>query len=366
MEKHIQEFNINAYKGIHDLKLKDLNMINILTGDNNSGKTSVLELLSTLDNPENTGSWVLCSRMDSLRIRERLYFNGFFNMFPIDAEEDKKEISYTFIDSDNKLNTVELKAEIEETQIPEREMYRLNGLKKTGGRKTEEEIIDAVYMFLFTYINGKVVNKDRIYDFQTRISRFINKKAYFFRTVYVSPVDHARNLFTLNDILSDSELYEEMLQILRAFDENIINVNALKDDRNPFNTEYMILTKNHPKALPLNAYGDGMKKALLLLSAVVRARDGILLLDEFETAIHTSAMDSIFSWLFKSALKLNVQVFLTSHSKEAIEKVLKCDAELQQYINLYTLYNYESKNYVRIMNCQEAINAKDNLGLELR
>lgn len=364
MEKHIQEFNINAYKGIHDLKLKNLNMINILTGDNNSGKTSVLELLSTLDNPENTGAWVLCSRMDSLRVRERLYFNGFFNMFPI--EEDKKEISYTFADADNRLNTVDLKAEIQETQISEREMYRLNGLSKTGGSKAEDEIIDAVCMYLFTYINDEVVNKDTIYDFQTRISRFVNKKAYFFRTEYVSPVDHARNLFNLNDILSDSELYEEMMHILRAFDENIINVNALKDDRNPFNTEYMILTKNHPKALPLNAYGDGMKKAVLLLSAVVKARDGILLLDEFETAIHTSAMNSIFSWLLKSALKLNVQVFLTSHSKEAIEKVLECDTELQSYINLYTLYNYENRNYVRTMNCQEAINAKDNLGLELR
>ena len=128
----------------------------------------------------------------------------------------------------------------------------------------------------------------------------------------------------------------------------------------------MVLTRNHAKALPLTAYGDGMKKAMLLLSAVVRAKDGILLLDEFETAIHTSAMDSVFSWLLKSVIKLNVQVFLTSHSKEAIEKVLQCDDELKPYINLYTLYNFEEKNYVRRLSCEEAIDAKDNLGLELR
>ena len=90
-----------------------------------------------------------------------------------------------------------------------------------------------------------------------------------------------------------------------------------------------MLTRNHAKALPLTAYGDGMKKAMLLLSAVVRAKDGILLLNEFETAIHTSAMDSVFSWLLKSAIKLNVQVFLTSHSKEAIEMVIQCDDELK-------------------------------------
>lgn len=364
MEKYLQQFSIHEYKGMRDLTLDNLNFINILTGDNNSGKTSVLELLSSIDNPQNTGAWLLCSRTDSLRSRNRLYFNGFYNMFPID--KDEKNIAYSFIDKNGKLNTVELMAEIEETQISEREMYRLNGLLRTGSTKREDEIMDVLCMHLYTYINSEKVNEDSIYDFQSRISKFVNKKVHFIRTTYVSPVDHAIGVLKLDDILSDSELYEEMLKILQAFDDNITNINALKNDNNPFFTEYMVLTKNHSKALPLTAYGDGMKKALLLLSAVVKARNGVLLLDEFETAIHTSAMDAIFSWLLKSALKLNVQVFLTSHSKEAIEKIMQCSSELQPYINLYTLYKFEGKNYVRTMTCREAINAQDNLGLELR
>ena len=109
-----------------------------------------------------------------------------------------------------------------------------------------------------------------------------------------------------------------------------------------------------------------MKKAILLLSAVLRAKDGILLLDEFETAIHTSAMDSVFSWILKNAKRLNVQVFLTSHSKEAIEKILKCSEELQPDIQVYTLYQRTDKHLVRTMTCEEAINAQDHLGLELR
>lgn len=364
MEKPVKDFTIHAYKGIHDLNLNHLNLINILTGDNNSGKTSVLELLSTLENPQNTDAWMLCSRVGLVRGRGRSFFNGFYNMFPID--DDEKKISYTFIDSDNISNTIALSAEIEETQISEKEMYRLNRLYRRGSAKQEDEIIDTICMHLYTCINNERVNEDYIYDFQTSISRVINNEVCFYKTTYVSPVDHAGSMINLNRILSEPELYEEMLKILQTFDENIININALKDDSNPFFTEYMVLTRNHSKALPLNAYGDGMKKAMLLLSSIIRARDGILLLDEFETAIHTSAMDSIFSWLLKSAIDLNVQVFLTSHSKEAIEKILQCSVELQPYINLYTLYNYEGKNYVRMMTCQEAINAKDNLGLELR
>lgn len=364
MGKHIREFTIHAYKGIHDLNLEHLNSINILTGDNNSGKTSVLELLSTLENPQNIKAWELCARIDSLRIRNRFYFHGFYHMFPID--NDEKKISYTFIDGNDEANTITLTAEIEETQITEREMYRINGLLRTGSPKQEEEIVDALGMHLSTYINHQKEKEDTIYDFQTRLARLISKKVRFVKTVYVSPVDHVNSTLNLNPILSDPELYEEMLSILQTFDDNITNVNALKNENSPFSTEYMVLTKNHPKALPLTAYGDGMKKAMLLLSAVVRARDGILLLDEFETAIHTSAMNSVFSWLLKSAIKLNVQVFLTSHSKEAIEKVMQCSTELQPYIHLYTLYHFEEKSYVRTMTSQEAIRAKDNLGLELR
>lgn len=364
MAKHIQDFLIHDYKGIHDLTLKSLNHINILTGDNNSGKTSVLELLSTVKNPQNKFSWVLCSRMTNARIRNRAFFNAFYNMFPID--NDDKTIMYDYVDESGKSTRITLKAEIEETQISEREMYKINGLVKTGSTKKEDEILDTTCMHLSTYINDHKIKEDTIFDFQTRILRQANKKDHFVRTIYVSPVDHTLDTLYLDDVLSDPELYEELLNILKEFDDSIIHVNAIRSKNSMLSSEYMILTKKHQKALPLNAYGDGMKKALLLLSSIVKARDGILLLDEFETAIHTSAMNSIFSWLLKSALKLNVQVFLTSHSKEAIEKILNLDSELQSHINLYTLYNYDGKNYARLLQCREAINAQENLGLELR
>ena len=364
MGTHIQEFVIHDYKGLHELKLSGLNSINILTGDNNSGKTSVLEILSTLDNPQNTGSWVLCSRMRNVNPRSRFYFNGFLNMFPIDS--DTKTISYDYKDSKGKINKVALHAELEETQISEKEMYKLDGLRRIKSSKSEDEVIDTVCMYLSTYLNGNKINKDKIFDFQTVINKFISKHKSFVRTTYISPVDHAAGMLFLDDILSNSEMYSELIHVLQEFDKNILSVNALKSESSPYSAEYMILTQNHKKALPLNAYGDGMKKTLLLLSAAVRSQNGILLLDEFETAIHTSAMNSVFSWLLKSAIKLNVQVFLTSHSKEAIEKVMQCSTELQPYIHLYTLYHFEGKSYVRTMTSQEAIRAKDNLGLELR
>ena len=42
MGVYISELDIETYRGIKKLKMENLAPINIITGDNNSGKTSVL------------------------------------------------------------------------------------------------------------------------------------------------------------------------------------------------------------------------------------------------------------------------------------------------------------------------------------
>lgn len=362
MAIHIKDFDIQEYRGIKNLTLKNLNSINILTGNNNSGKTSILEILSTVDNPQDVGTWVLPSRSTNIRIRRSTFFNGFFSMFPVDNEN--KHISYAYLTPNEKRTEIRLEGELEETQIPESEMHRLNGLLKTGSSKEESEIVDTTCLHLSIFVDNKNVNNYALYDFQTRISKFINKEKTFVRSVFVLPADHTAGMIFLDDVMADAQLYEQLLKILQEFDSNIINITSIKAKHGM--PEYMILTKDHQSAIPLNSYGDGMKKALLLLSAIVRAQNGILLLDEFETGIHTSAMNSIFAWLLQSALKLNVQVFLTSHSKEAIDKILRLDDDLHSHISVYTLYKCDGVNYVRRLNCEDAIKAQEQLGLEIR
>ena len=40
MDNHISDIYIRSFRGISNLELKDIKLINILTGDNNGGKTS--------------------------------------------------------------------------------------------------------------------------------------------------------------------------------------------------------------------------------------------------------------------------------------------------------------------------------------
>ncbi len=54
---HINSINIDTYRGIRKLKLEGFMRVNILTGDDNCGKTSVLELLNMLINQTDVQVW---------------------------------------------------------------------------------------------------------------------------------------------------------------------------------------------------------------------------------------------------------------------------------------------------------------------
>ncbi len=150
---------------------------------------------------------------------------------------------------------------------------------------------------------------------------------------------------------------------MKRFDAEFIAINAVENNGG---TKYMVLSKNHTKALALDAYDDGMKKAMLLLGAVIMAQNGILLIDEFETAIHVSAMKHVFGRIIETAIELNVQIFMTSHSIEAIRAVLLCDFDLQPSMRMLTLANVDGEIKVRNVDGVKDVQLLDEYGLELR
>ena len=54
MNAFISQLDIQAFRGIRNLDLENLANVNVLVGANNSGKTSVLEAIRFLSNPQYT------------------------------------------------------------------------------------------------------------------------------------------------------------------------------------------------------------------------------------------------------------------------------------------------------------------------
>lgn len=89
MDNHISDIYIRSFRGISNLELKDIKLINILTGDNNGGKTSVLEVIQSIKNPCDFRTWrSLIRRGERISvIRGMSYYEGFYDLFDINKEE---------------------------------------------------------------------------------------------------------------------------------------------------------------------------------------------------------------------------------------------------------------------------------------
>lgn len=370
--EHINKIIIDSFRGINSLELNNLSQINIITGDNNCGKTSVLEILQSFKQPDDILMWNSLTRRDSLSTgRTGLsIYEGISDLFNINSDE--KKIEYA-LETENGIMKIGATAHETIEEISGKFYANLSGLyvHEEQAEELEQQTREVVRMLFEVTLNDKRIVKQDIYDVQRYTVRGIHvtkrNPEFNQNIVYISPTRHAMGMVFLSEVLDNPELYQEMLNVLKEYDENIISINYdSENERATGQGIYKILSKSHKKALPLNVYGDGMKKAILLMSAVVKAKNGVLLLDEFETAIHTSAMNKTFRWILETCKKLNVQVFMTSHSKEAIDKVLKCSPDLTNDITVFTMYKDEEGVAVRRLNAVKAIEVQDEMGLELR
>jgi AAA15 family ATPase/GTPase len=130
----------------------------------------------------------------------------------------------------------------------------------------------------------------------------------------------------------ERELVYQALQIINEHFKELAFI-ANQDYIRPFSSmeERLIFVKlkNQESPIPLSSMGDGMLRILSLILNLISAKDGFLLIDEFENGLHYSIQPKVWALIFKLAKDFNIQVFATTHSKDCIEsfseEVLKND-----------------------------------------
>lgn len=307
----IENIHIETFRGIKELKLEDLAQVNILTGKNNSGKTSVLEMLKNFRNFMDLDHQNMLAGNKEI-LYTNAYLEEFQELFDIDSEE--KIIAYEVGLKSKNLN-VSIKA-------------------------TDESTCHAEIQNLLKTRIPIVSDRDRFLEFDRNLKK----------------------------IFEYPDLYKKTVEVLKEYDDDIVGFEYKQEEQPGPNYGHYTwtITKSSKKSIPLNVYGDGMKRALFLMAMTLKAKNGILLLDNFETSIHPAAMDKTFRWILRACKKLNIQVFLTSHNKEAIDKILKCDPEITKDIVLYTLSRINGKTAARKVSGEKAIVMQNEMGLELR
>ncbi|HAI69372.1 MAG TPA: hypothetical protein DCM38_08050, partial [Gammaproteobacteria bacterium] len=111
-------------------------------------------------------------------------------------------------------------------------------------------------------------------------------------------------------------LREEVFKALQLIDAKIQEVVLVGGEKE---STPILIYKNGEKKIPLTSLGDGMTHLFHIILALVNAKEGFLLIDEFENGLHYTVQPKVWELIFKLAKALYVQVFATTHSKDCVE-----------------------------------------------
>lgn len=316
----INSIEINQFRGIQKLTVSEFSNINLIVGDNNSGKTTFLEAIQLLFAKSQLSSIknVINQRI-ILKPNNNSFYTSFIKMF--NMEQNKEQLEFgVYADSNNGPLEFELRGcertvsggdALQFSTLPERQ--------KAQYKRLLAYIPEMVKMFtgsIITQIGDKTVEKDiRCTSMDTGISGPIVKKEVY----YIPSFGHLR-YDLLKNIVDNPEYKKLSIDILRQFDDSIEDICYTKADDGTYLET--IITKTGVN-MPFYVYGDGIKKILYILNKLFDATDSILMIDEIETGLHKKYYDKLFPVVFALANKLNVQLFIATHSIEAIDAILR-------------------------------------------
>ena len=337
MKPKIATLSIERFRALRQLKIDGFGRVNLITGRNNTGKSSVLEALRLLAS-DASPSVIL----NILRFREEDVGEPEENSRALDAEG-------VFLLSSLFNGFPQFSAKLESIVIaanggsrPMRLTMEAGWLSEErdqdGTRKMvpkQEELFDAgdAIPALAIDVNGvrRMLPLDymRRYAFRGRPIRPDVMDDPSLPCVFVSPYGGERTatLGVLWDKIALSNREKDVVEALQIIDPEISAVSMVGGEGPRQQRTAIVRSKHLPRPVPLRSFGDGLNRLFGIILSLVNAKDGLLLIDEFENGMHHSVQLDAWRAVFKLSHRLGIQVFATSHSWDSVEAFQKAAAE---------------------------------------
>lgn len=328
-ELHYPDLHIQGFRGIKDLEIPKLGRVTLITGKNNTGKSTVLESLRL--HSQNAAPRVLLnileSREEHVRVfdeDERSYDPDY--VFPVSSlfygfPQFSEDFNPIVISAGGKSGLIWLNMQVKWVA----ETIDSNGNRRLipGQQSFFEGMEPVPALVAETEESEQIWTLDHIHR-QSRLRRGpLQRSSGRSRMpcVFVSPYSGERTgaLSHFWREISLTDLEEQVVKALRIIDPDISAVNMVDDESNSRARTAIVRAKNIPRPIPLRSFGDGMNRLFAISLSLINSRGGILLVDEIENGLHHSVQLDAWRMIFRLAQDLDVQVFATSHSWDAVE-----------------------------------------------
>ena len=314
----IKSIEINHFRGIQKLTVSGFSNINLIVGDNNSGKTTFLEAIQLLFAKSQLSSIKNVIKQRTVLNPNSSFYPSFIKMF--NMQQNKELLDFDIYANSNN-GSLLFKLRGRERTVSGEDALQLSIL--SARQKAQYEKASAFIPETAKVFTGSIVTQAGKKPVETEIrctsldnvipGPIVKKEVH-----YIPSFGHLR-YDLLQNIVENPEYKKLTIDILRKFDDSIADICYTKADDGTYLET--IITKSGVN-MPFSVYGDGIKKILYILNKLFDAADSILLIDEIETGLHKRYYDTLFPVLFALARKLNVQLFIATHSIEAIDAIL--------------------------------------------
>ncbi|MFP6262335.1 AAA family ATPase [Helicobacter pylori] len=332
----IQSVRIKNFKNFKDTTIDGFTKLNIITGENNAGKSNLLEVLYCLVGKDMHPCTNILEIYDNIR-KEPLTTESqnlmFYNL------NTRKPIRITTTSDNNQTLDLQIELITNENQkvresqiIPTAEQAQAFSQLKFIFKKDKEEIYND-YLNIARIPNFPPIPNQSGYNRQFKnFEPSQLQKLLPFESAVIIPSDVARKRDVINSnaihimnpniiqavrkILDDNQLEKRLNQSLNQFDKNIqaIRFNA--------NNQLKLEMKNIKEKVPLSMFGDGLMKYLHIMSAFIANNATTIYIDEVENGLHFSRMrlllEKIIDFINNNKDR-NLQAFMTTHSQEFVE-----------------------------------------------
>lgn len=294
---HLTSFTVENFKRFEHFEMNNIGQFNLIVGDNNVGKTSILEALLITKSAE-VWRWRMLTTLLAFKRFNRLntsYLQYFANR---NNPEWTKGITIKFACQPE--FTIEIRYD------PANDTALWDCDPRYAPLGVQEKLITH---------NGY----GNTHDFIMPYLPFFNGYEHHLAQVFQ---DEIQNRTTLRG---------QLIQDMKVMLPHLINFDIrTKDSSEP----HLIIFQNGiDPALPLGVFGDGVIKLFRILIEIILHSGNRLMIDEIDAGVHIGRFKDFWRTILKASITHNVQLFATTQNLECLQKFKEVleEPEMVQY-----------------------------------
>ena len=332
MSNILNNLSIENFRGIQKLDITDMRRLVLLSGNNNVGKSSVLEAvfflmdhLSPISFNHLNGFRGFSTPINGVDLWEPLFFQmNPDNTIRIKATRGKDKLSLSYKKDDSYIPAIN-------RGLPQNVAGSFQASAKSN------------YTLRFDFTVEGSVEYSETGHFTTSENGTLREIAgdtddkQLMRLTYTSFVNNnfVRTDRAILDRMGKAEINgekEKLIGFLQRIDPSISDIVTLSINGIP-----QLYINTNKKLLPVQFSGDGINKLLYIVLSIMDAKNGILLIDEIDTGFHFSMYKDLWKIVSDVSRDYNCQVVASTHSYENIAGAVEGVKDYPEDFSFYRL-----------------------------